>query len=235
MGPRDARLSIQARRRHAAGQSILLVVDGQLAEPVDWSDLVPLGPSKLCRSCGRILPLACFRPQTVQSEHGPVLGTEPDCVVCEYDERLAYRRANLWEDAARQRLADHMQRERKQGLHNCRSVRDYELLTGVTVEWLADLMRHAYETNAACHHCESVGRRATWQVACPIDEDGLPDLHRMTIDRTDPARLLARDNLTLMCLTGNIAKNSTDPDTYNVRQAYWRRHNADLGGPVLFD
>jgi hypothetical protein len=51
----------------------------------------------------------------------------------------------------------------------------------------------------------------------------------MTIDRTDPDRLLARDNLTLMCLYGNIGKNDTDPKTYGIRCAYWRMHHAQQG------
>ncbi len=97
--------------------------------------------------------------------------------------------------------------------------------TGVTVAWLEDLMRRAWENDEQCGHCESVGRKAHWHEICPVIE-GVPDLTRMTIDRTDRTRRLDRDNMTLMCLSGNIAKNDTDPHINAIRNAYWRLHNA---------
>jgi hypothetical protein len=153
-----------------------------------------------------------------------VLRFEPDCTICEYERREQYRRDHVFEEAARTRLSDHMRREREQGLNNCTVLKEYEILIGVTVDWLAREMRTAWETNAQCHHCESVGRKAHWQAICPVIE-GVPDLSRMTIDRTQRKRPLARDNLTLMCLSGNISKNDTDEHINAIRCAYWRLHN----------
>jgi hypothetical protein len=146
-------------------------------------------------------------------------------VICEYDEREQYRRDHVFEVAASQRLQDHMRREREQGLHTCKTFAEYQIQTGVTVTWLADLMRHDWENDEQCGHCETVGRAAHWHAICPVIE-GIPDLGRMTIDRTNRKRLLARDNLTLMCLSGNVAKSDTDEEINAIRNAYWRLHNA---------
>lgn len=101
------------------------------------------------------------------------------------------------------------------------------LLTGVTVDWLARKMRVAWEQDDKCDHCETAGLPAQWRQIVPEPHR---DLSRMTIDRTDPERLLARDNLTLMCWPGNNAKAKTHPAIYNDRQAYWRMFNHAIGG-----
>lgn len=216
--------SLQRRRAWQAGQIMLDIAAGNelVILSNDWGDLDPGAPTFMCRSCGRILPQCCFRAKG--KGHGTVPRFEPDCHICEYERRKAYRIGHAFVVRSRAVIDHHYRIERKQGLHTCRSRTEYELLTGVTVAWLEGVMRHAYEGNARCHHCESVGRSAEWQVICPVIEDEI-DLSRMTVDRTDPSRLLARDNLTLMCLTGNVAKNDTDPHTHAVRQAAWRRHN----------
>lgn len=156
----------------------------------------------------------------------------PDCVICEYEDREQYRAEHIFEETARNRLTDHMRREREQGLHRCTTLAEYMIQTGVTIQWLADLMRRAWENDEQCAHCESVGRRAHWHAICPVIE-GVPDLSRMTVDRTDPKRLLARDNLTLMCLTGNQQKNDTDIAIVAIRDAYWRMHNQAKGDLCL--
>jgi hypothetical protein len=229
VSPRQIRkaASLKMRRAHEQGQQTMFVPgpDGTLQIlDNDWASvLAPGDPTRMCRCCGRILPECCFFRS--HSRHGSMARFHPDCVICEYERREAWRHEHVFEEAARTRLGDHMRRERDQRLHRYRTLAEYELLTGVTVAWLAELMRDAWERNAHCHHCDSAGRVAEWQSICPVIE-GIPDLSRMTIDRTDPSRLLARDNLTLMCLIGNIAKNDTDPRTNAIRNAYWRLHNA---------
>jgi len=131
----------------------------------------------------------------------------------------------MWEHRAKAVLRHHMRVERKQGLHTCTSLDDYMRLTGVTIEWLARLMRLAWENDENCNHCESAGLPSHWRQIVPDPYGDYRQLSRMTVDRTDTTRLLARDNVTLMCLPGNIAKGQCDAHTYNVRQAYWRHVN----------
>jgi hypothetical protein len=147
----------------------------------------------------------------------------PDCVICEYFDREERRKANIWEERARAALSHHMRIERKQGLHSCQTLAEYEIFTGVTVTWLAKKMEMEYDSGA-CAHCESAGFDALWTTLCPHPEEP-GGLSRMTIDRTDPTRALAQDNLTLMCLIGNVGKNETDPLTQSIRNRYWRMHN----------
>jgi hypothetical protein len=155
-------------------------------------------------------------------------GFRPDCNICEYNAREEYHREHVFEEAARNRLDDHRSRERAEGLHDCGTLVEYQVLTGITVAWLAEEMRRAWEEDQQCHHCESVGRTAHWQAICPVIE-GIPDLTRMTIDRIDRKRRIDRGNVRLMCLGGNISRNDTDEAVWAIRQAYWRMHNAERG------
>jgi hypothetical protein len=193
----------------------------------DWAARIHPGcPTRISRCCGRVLCECCFRRK---SEHRSVLQRfMPDCIICEYNAREQYRRENVFAQAARTRLDDHRRRERDEGLHSCDTLAEYEVLTGIRVEWLAEEMRRAWENDERCHHCESVGRAAHWQAICPVIE-GVPDLTRMTIDRIDRTRRLDRGNIRLMCLSGNISRNDTDEAVYAIRQAYWRMHNAYRG------
>lgn len=221
------KLSLQQRKGFAAGQLFLVESDGSLVEITDndWSFINPNVPSEPCRCCLRILPLTCFRGgwDSHVSRRGE--SRHPDCVICEFLAQEAYRQEHLWEHAAEQRIRDHMTRERKQGLHACTTLEDYMRLTGVTISWLARKMEVAWETDDVCSHCETAGLPAHWRQIVPDPYGDYRQLERMTIDRTDPKRLLARDNLTLMCRPGNVAKSKTPPDIYNDRQAYWRHHN----------
>jgi hypothetical protein len=125
-----------------------------------------------------------------------------------------------------------MRVERAQGLHACNTLDDYCRLIGISIEWLARKMRLAWENDECCDHCETAGWPSHWRTIVPDPYTDPRQLARMTVDRTDRTRLLARDNLTLMCLPGNIAKGKTDAATYNDRQAYWRLHN-HAGGDAL--
>lgn len=223
--------SLSMRRRVQGGQLMWVTGPGGALEPFDgdFASRIDLGaPTRMCRVCWRVLPECCFRPKT---DHGSMVRFVPDCVICESLAREAWHAEHVFEDRAEDVLKHHMRVEREQGLHACPRLSAYQLQTGVTVEWLAEKMRAAYYGEGAdgrCHHCETAGLPSEWQVACPIVL-GVIDLSRMTVDRTDRKRLLARDNLTLMCLKGNIAKGETDETIYNKRQAYWRLHNAQKG------
>ena len=195
----------------------------------DWAaQLHPGCTARLCRSCGRIVCVCCFHKKTHRLDYGSIVQTSytPDCIICSYEIREQKRATNVFLVAATNRLYGHMVRERNnQGLHHCRTLAEYQLLTGCTVTWLSEeKMRPAWETNAQCGHCETVGRASRWQHICPVIE-GIPDLTRMTIDRIDQTRRIDRDNLRLMCLSGNIARNDTDEATDAIRNAYWRFHN----------
>jgi len=148
---------------------------------------------------------------------------EPDCVICEYKARERNLREHAFEVRANAILSDHMRRERDQGLHQCNTLPEYELLTGVKVLDLATNMEREWE-HGACRHCESIGNEALWRNICP-DPYVEGGLSRMTADRTDTSRLFGWDNFTWMCLHGNIAKTQTEPGKHAIRQAYWRAVN----------
>ncbi|HSS10024.1 MAG TPA: hypothetical protein VLL25_09075 [Acidimicrobiales bacterium] len=88
---------------------------------------------------------------------------------------------------------------------------EYELLSGVSVDYLATKMQRTYDRpDAVCPHC-----RVPWSQM----PNGLSD---MSVDRRDRSALLSRENLVLMCRTGNNQKGTLEPRTWEVRQAYWR-------------
>ncbi|MBO0728580.1 MAG: hypothetical protein J2P57_04935 [Acidimicrobiaceae bacterium] len=132
-------------------------------------------------------------------------------MVCEQERNDAYKREHRYEIRARAVLGEHRRKERRQGLHNCQSPAEYEVLTGVTVPYLANLMQGTYEgPEAACPHCLVLWREMP---------NGLSD---MSVDRRDRGALLTRENLVLMCRTGNNQKGTLDARTWDVRQALFR-------------
>jgi hypothetical protein len=198
------------QRAWRSGQMSLVIRGDELALPEDMSWINPSEPSRLCLHCGRVVPGSCFRADKAY------------CTICDEAIRLARIEADPWSHRAADKLRRHMRKEREQALHACETLKEYETLTGVTVAWLADEMRKAWETGS-CQHCASAGRAALWKVICP---DPVRDLSDMTVDRTDRSRRLARDNMTLMCHYGNTAKGRSSPGVQNDRDAYWRIHHA---------
>ena len=160
--------------------------------------------------CGRIIPDYCFSPCATYALHRsrPV---RPRCVACEQEIREARKRLWEMETRARTALGHHMQRERAQGLHEIRKLVDYQVVTGVTIKFLADHMRDAALNDRPCPHCE-----VRWS-----EMVGGWRMH-ISLDRTDPKRMLALDNFTLKCRTGNSQRKAPDPRAAAVRDAYWR-------------
>jgi hypothetical protein len=199
----------------------------------DWSDLAPDRPAWQCqgravtvkgphgevevyRPCGNYLPDLCFIPERALRRHSA--RTRPvraRCARCEFNIRAARKRLWRYRMRAKNALAKHMLRERAAGLHVCRRLADYEVLTGVTVDWLADRMERSAVHDEACERC-----RKRWSTM-----DG-SWVMQMTVDRPDTKRTLSRDNLLLKCLGCNTSEKDTDARTRNVRDAMWRRWEA---------
>jgi hypothetical protein len=161
--------------------------------------------------CGRILPDFCFTPRWrmyTSSKYRPVMLR---CIACEQEIREARKRLWEHETKARTALSHHMQRERDQGLHDIRSLADYEAITGVTVAVLADEFRRAEQQDLPCPHCEVPWSKMLggWRM-------------QMSLDRTDPTRMLALDNFTLKCRSGNSQRKNANPRIAAIRDAYWR-------------
>jgi hypothetical protein len=212
------------------GQLAFLVSE-VLAMPRDYSWLAPDRPLFQCQGkmaviegpqgevverwpCGRLLPDLCFRPNRRRVGRIYMAHWRPvhsRCVVCEQNITDARKKLYEHEIKAQGVLSSHMRKERKQRLHNCRKLADYEVLTGVTRDWLAGKMRTAEQNDDPCPHCEVRWSQMAggWRM-------------QMTVDRTDRTRTLSHDNLTLRCRTGNTQKGTTDARTSAIRDAYWR-------------
>lgn len=223
------RASLAMRRAHEAGQMMLDIDEGELRPltPCDWSDLNPRVPTKLCRRCCRILPVLCFHNARRRKMHnGFIVQTYvPDCIICADGVRISKWMETIWRPKGRNALDSHREREQEQGLHTCYTLDAYIRLTGVTVDRVERVFRNAYTNNDKCHHCETIGNQAEWQTICRLGADGKLDLHDMTLDRIDRRRLLAPDNMQVICRYGNICR-ADDPEVEATRAAYWRRHNA---------
>jgi len=183
---------------------------GSLVAPVDMSHLAPDRPAYQCRDCGIIWPDLCFNSSCIDND---ARRPRPTCVVCQQDINDERKRANRWISKARNVLQSHMDKERKQGLHACITLAQYEQLTGITTDWLAKELERIYSQDI-CPHCF---RRYS----------DMPNGHAdLSVDRPDRTRCLNRTtNLAYMCKTGNSQKGTTDPRTYDVRQAAFRyRH-----------
>lgn len=200
----------------------------ELLPPEDWSWLAPDRPAFYCTGrpihlygpngehevyepCGRLLPDFCFRSRgsTYACSRGrPVM---PRCVACEQKIRTARNRLWFWKRRTQKALQSHMIRERRQGLHCERNLADFLKLGGLTIDEIAEAMQHAAEHDTECSHC---GRH--WSE--------MPGGAKMqiTLDRTDPQRLMAHDNWGLKCRTGNPQKGTTSPRVQQIRDAYWR-------------
>jgi hypothetical protein len=222
---------LSVRRAHEAGQMMLTIDNAGVLEILaltnDWSDLQPGAPTAICRCCGKILPLDCFDVEKRGMTSYRKRRHAPDCCICDAIKRRAKRMATIWLDKARNALRAHYYKERDEGLHNCAAFDEYLAFTGITITWLAERMHTAWEANESCEHCESIGHESHWQYICPVDDDGIPELVRMTVDRTDPQRCLSRSNLQLLCNYGNTAKHRSSPEIYDLRNRYWRRYNLE--------
>jgi hypothetical protein len=209
---------------HPPPQQIgLVLAGGMLSLPTDASWIAPDRPAYQCRQCGWLLPDLCFRRDHRRRGTTATRGRfHSRCVVCEQENNDAYKRAHRYEIRARAVLGEHRRKERRQGLHGCETAAEYETLTGINVEYLANKMRRTYERpEAECPHC-----RARWSEM----PNGLSD---MSVDRRDRSSLLTRENLVLLCRTGNNQKGTLNPRTWEVRQALWRlkRGTGDMRVP----
>lgn len=181
--------------------------DGNLAAPVDMSHLAPDRPAYQCRGCGIIWPDLCFPSKRLVSD---TLRAESVCIVCRQDINDERKRANRWLSKARNVIQKHMGKEREQGFHACTTLDQYEQLTGITIAWLAGELERIYDSDI-CPHCFR-------------PYSAMPNGHAdLSVDRPDRSRCLNRTtNLAFMCRTGNSQKGTTDPRTYDVRQAAFR-------------
>ena len=169
---------------------------------------------------GIIMPGRCF--PDVNRTDGSIRYTG-DSHIVQYNRREAKRLANLWLTAVTQRVRHHFTIERKQGLHTYDLFPAYLERTEIDLPDMASDMADTHATKH-CVHCKTAGHPSKWTVLCP-HPDEIGGLTRMTLDRKNPRILLSPDNYKWMCLGGNIQKNQTDPWTYDVRNAAWRRWN----------
>lgn len=189
------------------------------ADRGDWSWICGEHPARYCRGCWHFIPECCFR----RRDHTRVVHSK--CRACEQEHRDFLKRKSRFKEKARSALVRHMRIERRQGLHQCKTLEEYELLTGVTVEALAEEMARNV---AHGEGCQITGCGVTF-VGPGETPDVLP-LSQLTLDRPDRSRMLSRTNKQLGCATCNGEKGRQDIHTFEVMQRLWRlrrdRHTA---------
>lgn len=213
-------------RRPIPGETAMFARTLEVTE--DWRWLAPDRPAYQCmggaiiiigpnlerhvhQPCGRILPDYCFRPvgHLKMPDHRPVRAR---CIACEQEIRTVKSRYWFWELRAARSLRAHMRKERKQGLHQETRLEPYLSLGQLTVKQVANAMRAAEANDTACPHC---GKAWSQMPGGAVEQ--------MTLDRIDTSRLLAHDNYTLKCRTGNSQHGTTEPRAQQVRDTYWRK------------
>lgn len=195
-------------RRRRPGQLSLTWADGGLELPKNFTWLAPDRPALQCQTCGRLLPDLCFNPKG-RTGNGTI-SRRADCVACEQRRRDEYKAAHRFEIRARNVLTSHMRRERKAGLHAARTLDEYTILAGLSVEQLASEMAAVWEHGRCPGICG---------VAWRDMPNGLSD---MTIHRPDRDRMLSPTNYVILCRTENVGTGTRDARAQQVRDGYYR-------------
>jgi hypothetical protein len=186
------------------------------ADKGDWTWICSEHAARYCRGCWHYLPECCFRRNS-HTRMAVSQALHSKCRACEQERRDFLKRKNRYKQKAKDALNRHMRIERKQGLHACRTLEEYELLTGVTSSWLAEQMAHNIAHGLGCQITD-----CGVTFLGPGEMPGVLPLSYLTLDRPDRSRMLSRTNNNLGCNTCNGEKGRQDIHTFEVMQRLWR-------------